>query len=53
MKSTVLTWAGVGVFVLIVFAAGVTGGVAMTTHSGWASHTHEHVANGQISLLAL
>lgn len=53
MKSKVLTWIGVGLFVILVFVAGLFSGAVLTFQMNGASYTKEHVDNGRFFLYAL
>ena len=53
MKSKVLTWVGIGLFVILVFVAGLFSGALMTFQMNGASYTKEHVDNGRFFLYAL
>ncbi|WP_158683954.1 hypothetical protein [Pseudoalteromonas sp. T1lg10] len=47
MKSKFATWVGIGLFVILVFVAGLFSGAVMTFQMNGASYTKEHVDNGR------
>ncbi|MCQ8877083.1 hypothetical protein NQT69_03395 [Pseudoalteromonas shioyasakiensis] len=53
MKFKVLSWVGIGLFVIFVFVAGLFSGALMTFQMNGASYTKEHVDNGRFFLYAL
>ncbi|WP_105265216.1 hypothetical protein [Pseudoalteromonas sp. T1lg76] len=53
MKSKFATWVGIGLFVILVFVAGLFSGAVMTFQMNGASYTKEHVDNGRFFLYAL
>ncbi len=53
MKSNVFTWLGFGLFITLVFVAGLVIGSLMTYQTNVASYTQEHVDNGRVALYAL
>ncbi|WP_105215890.1 hypothetical protein [Pseudoalteromonas sp. T1lg22] len=53
MKSKFSTWVGIGLFVILVFVAGLFSGAVMTFQMNGASYTKEHVDNGRFFLYAL
>jgi hypothetical protein len=53
MKSKVLSWIGIGLFILLIFLMGLFSGIVMTFQMNGASYTKEHVDNGRFFLYAL
>jgi hypothetical protein len=53
VKSKVLTWVGIGLFVILVFVAGLFSGAILTFQMNGTSYTKEHVDNGRFFLYTL
>ncbi len=53
MTSKILTYAGIGIFTLLIFIAGAYSGATMAFQMNGASYTQEHVDNGKLFLYAL
>ena len=53
MKSNVFTWLGFGLFITLVFVAGLVSGSLMTYQTNVASYSQEHVDSGRVALYAL